>query len=246
MESIQGVRTKLVLVSLNHGAIRVPLAQSLNYTPKITERNIYEFDNLELASVVTNFDGVDVSFDYLDSDSNLVDAMMNDADPTADVVIDNPSNYMKVYAFANMKGLETGKIFASVLMKNMRCKGAPYTEPVREEAKVTRDMSATNVLKIKGQAIAYDRIVKSTGFTGYDQVVPPNVSVDIKCAGTTPFAATLSKTAVKYDGTNYDLLVLKNGVEVTTGYTLTSTAFTPTAELGVADVWQVFYLYTDS
>lgn len=250
MELIQGVRTKLVLVSATHGAVRVPLAQSLNYTPKLTERNINEFDNLEIAQVVTTFDGVDVTFDYLDSDSKYVDAMFADVSPAAAVVIDDPSNYKKVNAFANLKGLDSGKIVASILVKSARAKGAPYTEPVKEEAKVTRDLSANNVIKVKGKAIKYDRFVAS-GWSGagtYGQSVPPNDSSDIVLPGTSGYSGALSKTAVPYDGASgYDLYVLKNGSDVTgvSGYEMTSGVFSVDVAPGSGDVWEVFYLYTD-
>jgi len=245
METIQGVRTKLVLVSGTHGAIRIPLAQSFNYTPRITERTINEFDNLEAAQVVTTFDGVDVTFDYLDTDSKLVDACFADADPTSDIIVDDPTNYQQVNLFANMKSLTTGKIFASVLAKSCRAKGSPYTEPVKEEARVTRDLSGTNVLKIKGAAILYTRILAATpAVTVYDQAIPPNAYTDLNFAGTTPFEATLAKTALSYNG-SYALWVLKNGVEVTTGFTATATKFEVAAEPATTDVWEVFTLYED-
>lgn len=244
METIQGVRTKLVLVSGNHGAIRVPLAQSFNYTPRITERTINEFDNLEAAQVVTSFDGVDVTFDYLDTESKLVDAMFADVDPASAVIVDDPTNYQSVHVFANMKGLETGKIFSSVLAKSCRAKGSPYTEPVKEEARITRDLSGTNVLKIKGAAILYSRILASVS-TAYDQAIPPNCYVDLAFAGTTPFEATLPKTGLLYNG-SYALWVLKNGEEVTTGFTVTATKFTVATAPAATDVWEVFTLYVDS
>lgn len=250
-ELIQGVRTKLVLVSYSHGAIRVPLAQSLNYTPKITERNINEFDNLEVAQVVTTFEGADVSFDYLDTDSKLVDAMFADVNPAADVVIDDPSNYQRVTGFANMKGIDSGKIIASILIKQGRAKGSPYTEPVLEEARVTRDLSANNVLKIKGNAIQYDRFV-SSGWSGagtYRQVAPtPNVNNDVVLLGVSGWSGSLTKPAVIYDGASgYNLYVIKNGVEVTdlTTYTMTSTVFAANALPSSGDVWEVYYLWKD-
>lgn len=250
MELIQGVRTKLVLVSYSHGAVRVPLAQSLNYTPKLTERNINEFDNLEIAQVVTTFDGVDITFDYLDSDSKLVDAMFADVDPGATVVIDDPSNYQKVNGFANLKGLDSGKIVASILIKQGRAKGSPYTEPVKEEARVTRDLSANNVLKIKGKAIAYDRFVAS-GWSGagtFRQSVPPCNGTDIVLPGASGYSGALTKTAVAYDGASgYDLYVLKNGTDVTgvSGYIMTSGTFEVTVAPDSGDVWGVFYLFSD-
>ena len=258
METIQGVRTKLVLVSGTHGAIRVPLAQSFNYTPKITERTINEFDNLEAALVVTTFDGVDVTFDYLDSDSKLVDASFADVNPASAVIVDDPSDYQQVNLFANMKSLSTGKIFASILAKGCRCKGAPYTEPVKEEARISRDLSGTNVLKIKGAAILYTRILANTpNASVYDQAIPPNAYADQNFSGYSGGSGVsgysgariaLAKTALVSDGASgYALYVLKNGVEAeATGYTMTSTTFEAIGEPLTTDVWEVFSLYADS
>jgi len=249
METIQGVRTKLIVVSYSHGAVRVPLAQSFNYTPRITERTINEFDNLEAAQVVTTFDGIDVTFDYLDSDSKLVEAMFADADPDADVIVEDPTNYKKVTIFANMKGLETGKIFASVLAKQCRTKGAPYTEPVKEEARITRDTSGTNVLKFKGAAILYTRIHLATGYSGYAQAIPPNAYTDVGTSGYSGAAVTFGETLLPYDGVSgYDVYVLKNGEDVTGvgAYSMNSTTFTVLEVLGANDVYEVFGLYEDA
>ena len=247
METIQGVRTKLGLVSFSHGAIRIPLAQNFNYTPSITQRTISEFDNLEAAQVVTTFDGVDLTFDYLDSDSKLVEAMFADVDPASAVVHDDPSNYKQVYIFANVKGLTDGLIFASILAKGCKTKGAPYSEPVKEEASITRDLSGTNVIKFKGSAIYYQRILADTPAVGvYEQAVPPNMNLDLNFAAISPYAATLVETAINcpYTGTYY-AVVLKNGVEVTTGFTMTATTFTVAAAPATTDIWEVFYLYAD-
>jgi len=244
METIQGVRTKLELVSYSHGSVRVPLAQAFNYTPKITARTINEFDNLEAAMIVTTYDSTDVTFDYFDSDSNLVDAMFADSSPAASIVVDDPSDYRRVYLMANVKALNTGKIFASVIAKACVAKGAPYTEPVLEEAKVTRDLTGTNCIKIKGAAMHYQRMLANST-TAFQQVVPPNVKLDLKFPSSGPFTVTNTKNAVQFDGVNYFVVVLKNGVEVTTGFTMTSTTFTVPTAPAATDVWEAYYLYAD-
>jgi hypothetical protein len=157
-----------------------------------------------------------------------------------------------------MKGLESGKIFASVLAKNCRCKGSPYTEPVKEEARVSRDLSGTNVLKIKGAGILYTRILPEGG-TAYDQVMPPNAYTDLAFAGYSGYSGVsgtsgysgakvaLAKTALVSDGVSgYNLFVLKNGSEAeATGYSMTSTTFEVLSQPAVTDVWEVFSLYAD-
>jgi len=273
METIQGVRTKLLVASYSHGVVRVPLAQTFNITPRITERSINEFDRLEAALVVTTFDAVDCTFEYFDSDSKLVDAMFNDQDPSATTVVDNPANYQIVNLFANMKSLATGLIFASVLIKQCKAKGSPYTEPVKEEARVTRDVTGTEVMKIKGAAINYLRILNATPDGDiYQQAVPPNAYNDMAFSGYSgysgysgisgygesgfsaysgcidPFGISLPETALLFGSTSgYAAYVLKNGQEVlSTDYIMTSTDFVIPREPLDTDVWEVWYLYTDT
>jgi hypothetical protein len=129
------------------------------------------------------------------------------------------------------------------LAKECKLKGAPYAEPVKEEATVGRDLSATNVVKVKGAGICYTRITADTT-SAYQQVVPPNAFADVKMAATTPYAATMPETGLLI-GSVYYLWVLKNGVEVTTGFTLTATTFTPSVAPTATDVWEVFSIFID-
>ena len=147
-----------------------------------------------------------------------------------------------------MKGIDTGLIISSVLCKACRAKGSPYTEPVKEEAKVTRDLSATNVIKVKGAAIMYARIHLATGYSGYSQAVPPNAYTDLGISGLSgAYRAFSGYTLIPYDGASgYDFWVLKNGEEVTTGYTMSASGFITTDPCGANDTWEVFGLYVDT
>lgn len=245
-ETVVGTRTKLLLVSKTHGIIRVPLAQSFDYTPRFTERTLFEFDNAEAALVVSSFDGVDIRFDYFDSDSKLVDASINDLDPGASVTVHDPSVMKKLNVILNVKG-EDGLIFQSIIAKEVRVKGITATEPVREESRVTVDGAAINVLRIKGAAMLYSRILAfAPDASVYDQVVPPNADTDQNFPVSTPFEITLDKASVVIDGgTKRDVIVLKNGEIETTGWTLTSTKFTLDDEPLDTDIWEVVTAYTD-
>ena len=117
-ETVVGTRTKLELISQSHGSIRVPLAQSFDYTPNFSERTIFEFDNDEASLVVTSFDGVDVRFDYLDSDSKLVDASLNDLDPSLAVTTHDPSVLKETQVILNVRG-EDGLVSQSIIAKYM-------------------------------------------------------------------------------------------------------------------------------
>ena len=246
-ETIVGTRTKLELISETHGAIRVPLAQSFDYTPGFTERKIFEFDNDEAALVVTQFDGVDIRFDYLDTDSKLVDASLNDLDPGATVTEHDPSVLREINIILNVRG-EDGLIFQSVLAKAVRIKGVTATEPVREEGVITVDGGSTNVLRYKGAGLLYTRILASVPDASvYTQSIPPNSATDKNFPGSGPFDVTLDETAVAInEAGDLAVLVLKNGEEIDTGFTLTSTTFTLSTTPVTTDVYEVITAFIDS
>lgn len=241
MDTIQGLRTKVVLVSNTHGAVRVGLQQTFSVTPRFTERTINEFDNLEPALIVTTYEAVDCSFEYLDSDSKLVDAAVNDADPGATVVLDDPSAYQPLNLFANSKSLTTGKIFASTLVKGCMAKGSPQTEPVKEEKRVTRDLTGLNVINIKGAGIYYQRMVSTA--PAFSQGAS-NAYADKAFFGA-PGSVMNVKDALLVNS-KYYLLVLKNSVSVTTGFSMTPHFFTLSSAPVSTDVWEVFYAFDDT
>ena len=239
MDTIQGVRTKVVLVSFGHGAIRVPLQQTFNITPRFTERTINEFDNLEPVQIVTTYEAVDCTFEYLETDSKLVDAAINDQDPAAAIVVDDPSSYQPVTIFANSKSLTSGKIFAGTLIKGCMAKGSPYTEPVKEERRVTRDFTGLNVLNIKGGGVYYQRMVSNA--PAFAQGAS-NAYADLTFSSN---KVTNAKDALVING-NYYMLVLKNGVITTTGFGMSRDWFNLNATPASTDVWEVFYAYDDN
>lgn len=246
-DTVVGTRTKLELISESHGAIRVPLAQSFDYTPLFTERKIFEFDNDEAKLVVTQFDGVDLRFNYLDTDSKLVDASLNDLDPGASVTEHDPSVLKEVNIILNVKD-EDGVIFQSILAKGVRIKGAATTEPVREESVITIDGGATNVLRYKGAALLYTRILADTPDASvYTQSIPPNSASDKNFPAVADYKITLDETAVAInEAGDLAVLVLKNGEEVDTGFTLTATEFEIDSAPAATDVWEVITAYVDS
>ena len=248
-ETVTGTRTKLELVSKSHGIIRVPLAQSFDYTPRYDERTLFEFDNNEAALVVTSYNGAEVRFDYFDSDSKLVDAMLNDVDPGSTITVHDPSILKGIHCILNVKN-EDGKIFQSIIGKFIRVRGVSATEPVREESRITVDGTATNVLRLKGAGLLYSRILANApAVSVYDQAVPPNSDTDQNFpANPGPYEITLDEPSEEVEINNVlrrDIMVLKNGVATDTGWTLTATKFTVSAEPATTDVWEVVTAYLD-
>jgi hypothetical protein len=254
-ELIVGQRIKLEMVSFSHGAVRVPLAQSFDYNPQYTERKLFEFDNPATAAIIDVFDGVTVRFSYFDSDSNLVDAMLNDRDPTDTVVLYDPSTLLATNLFLNIKRETTGKIFQSVLINGFKASGVSTTEPVREESQVTVDGSCLNAYRLKGAAILYTRVLAASPDSGvYAQGIPPN-SWEDSAWDSGDDDVDLAKDAVAITGNPYGdsalvLLAVKNGVAVTTGFTAVSSMDTTTITLdespAATDIWEFYSAYLDS
>lgn len=246
IETVEGRRTLLEIVSQTYGAIRVPLAQQFQFTPDYQERRIFEFDNLEAAATVSTYNGCTVQFDYFNSDSKLVEAALNDQDPGSSVVVRDPSNLSEVYIMLNMRKQVDGKIFKSVLVKAVKINGYDTSEPVVEEARTTVAGVATNVLEFEGAGLLYTRILAATpDMAVYEQSIPPNSRADDNFPAMSTFDVTLAEDAVSING-SFAVLVRKNGAVVTTGYTVTATTFTVAVEPEDTDVWEVWTAYLDA
>jgi len=242
---VQGTKTTLELVSASHGIVRIPLAQSFDYTPQYSERKINELGRTEAVLTISTFNGADIRFDILDSDSKVADATFQDVDPASDIVVHDPSNLHEFHAVLNIKN-EDGVIFEAILAHGARVKGIASAEPVAEEARITIDGSCQNVRRVKGGAIMYARFVNDAT-TAYEQDNAVNSGEDIELTTTNTvgtFAVTLEVDA---DSNPIVLLVLKNGEEADPDtYTITTTTITLDTAAGNDDVWEVFAVYIPS
>jgi len=250
IEFIVGTKTKVELVSNTHGVVRVPLAQSFDYTPAFDERRIFEFDSDDAVAVVTNFNGVEIRFDHFDTESKLVDAAVNDIDPAATAPLDDPANYQDINLFLNIRKKSNDKIFQSVLIKGARLNGAAATEPVREESIISRSGVSTNVFRIKGVGIEYNRILlagssafaQGSANSQADKTATLNVSIFEVTTDNTPQVVVANSSDL--DGKAI-ILALKNGTETTVVSLTGSTIQIPQADFGADDVFEVFTTYID-
>jgi len=250
VEFVVGTETKVELVSRTHGAVRVPLNQNFDYTPSFDERRLFEFDRSDAIAVVTNFNGVEIAFSHFDSASKLVDAMVNDVDPSAVATLDDPANYQDLTLFLNIRSRSTKKIFQSVLVKFAKLNGAASAEPVREEGTISRTGISTNVFRIKGAALEYTRALRA-GSTGFAQV-SVNSAVDktaVLNAGNYEWTVDNTPQVFAANDTNLDgkalVLVLKNGAEFINATLTGSTVKIPEADFGANDVFEAFTTYVD-
>lgn len=250
VEFVVGTDTLFELISETHGAVRVPLAQNFDYTPAFDERRIFEFDRSDAIAVVTNFNGVDISFNYFDTKSILVDTVVNDLDPAASAPLDDPSNYKELHALLNVRDSD-GKIFQSVLCKFIRVRGSATTEPVREEATITRDGAATNVFRLKGVAIEYSRVLKvgSSAFTQGSANSRSDKTAAL-VSGNQEFSTDNTPVAITAADPNLNgnkiVFVMKNGEEYTGTITVTGSVVSiPDANFATDDVFEVFTAFVD-
>jgi hypothetical protein len=255
IEFIYGTQTKLELISQTHGAVKVPLAQNFDYTPAFDERRLFEFDRADAVAIVTNFNGVEIRFDHFDSISKLVDAMVNDVDPAATAIVDDPSQYKDLNIMLNIRSKTTNLIFQSVLAKNVRLSGAAATEPVREEAAIARSGSATNVLRLKGVALEYNRLLRdgsaafAQGSANSHADKEVTLADDLYSVDLDHVVQIVSASDPNLDGKSI-IYVLKNGSEyigatVTTADS-TSTIHIPEDDFGEDDVFETFTAYIDA
>lgn len=250
IEFIRGKNTKLELISAAHGAVEVPLAQNFDYTPAFDERRIFEFDSADAVAVVAEFNGVEIRFDHFDSDSKLVDAMVNDVDPASTAIADDPSHYQDLTVFLNIRKESSQKIFQSVLVQGCKLNGAAAAEPVREEATISRSGAAVNVLRLKGVAIEYNRALRA-GSTAFAQG-SANSHADVTATlsgGDYIFTLTHTPQTVVAKDSNLNgkaiIYVLKNNNEYTSATLIGSVVHIPSADFSANDVFEVFTTYLD-
>lgn len=251
IEFTVGTNTLLELTSLLHGTVRVPLAQNFDYTPSFDERRIFEFDTSDAVAIVTNFNGVDIAFTHFDSNNQLVDAMVNDLDPGAVALVDDPSRFKDITITLNIRRKSDNKIFQSVLAKGVRITGAAAAEPVREEGVIARTGVATNVFRLKGVALEYNRVLRS-GSSAFvqgssnsqsDKTTVTSGSDETFDVDNNPQVVEANDPAINGKSIIH---VLKNGDEYTGAISIVGTTVSiPTTEFATDDVFEVWTSYID-
>jgi hypothetical protein len=177
-------------------------------------------------------------------------------DPAATATVDDPSQYKDLCIVVNVRKKSDNTIFQSILCKGVRLTGAAVSEPVRDEATISRSGIAINVLRLKGVGLEYTRALRASS-TAFPQGAA-NSKVDVVAepnTGTGPVTAyhwsvtntpqTVSASDADLDGKAL-ILVLKNGAEYV-GATLTGSVISvPAADFGANDVFEAFTSYIDS
>lgn len=162
-----GQKAQARLITRSHGLIRPNLMDSFNFTPKLSNKEIPEFDNPVNALTYTTFDGGTGKIGYTESNQGQINAALMDLDPTVAVQMLNAAFYQPFDMFVNFKGLD-GLIKGSALLYSCTATGSPFDQAVKEAAKRTLDFTCLNGIMFPGLALQYTRARGATA-----QVAPP-------------------------------------------------------------------------
>lgn len=163
-----GQRNQLRIVTPNHGVIRPNMVDSMDFTPKLSNKRISEFDNLIDPLTYSTFDGGSGKFSYSESNQGQISAALMDLDPTVTTQMVDPARLANFEVFCNMFGLD-GKIKGSMLLFGCTPTGNPFQQAVKEAAKRSVDFECLNGLWFPGLAMLYMRARGAT-----TQQAPPS------------------------------------------------------------------------
>lgn len=225
-----GQDTKISIVSYSHGRKRVPLAQSLAFTPKKAVNIVGEFDDRYPVLTYETYEGVDVNFETLQADQIDLDAMIMDQDPNSAVINMDPANNGQVNIYCNYFGRNTAYQYGGEYAERCRLSGQPNTHSLKDATKRNQTFMGTRYFRIEGKtgfkaAIQYTRFVNVPAFVTAD---------DVAMTGSTgvfpnqPFPFPLAPTANNgvIGGTQNYIAAFKNGLPINGNANLGATDFT--------------------
>lgn len=147
-----GLDTKISLVSNTKGRKRVPLAQTLAFTPKKAVTAIGEFDNRYPVITYESYEGANVAFETFQADQVDVDAMMMDLDSNQAIIVEDPANNQVLKAiYCNFIGRNTGYQYGAEYIENCRMSANPTAHAVKSETKRTHTFEGTRYFRVGGK-----------------------------------------------------------------------------------------------
>lgn len=234
-----GQDTRIDIGSYSHGRKRVPMADSLSFTPAKTVTMIGEFDDRNPVLTFETFDGVDVKFGVTQADQSDVDAMVMDCDPNSPVISVDHSQTGQVHIWCNYTGRNTGYVYAAEYAEGLRVAGNPTTSSLKSATTKSFDFKGTRYVRVEGKtgqkaSIQYNRFVKTPVFATADDIA------FVAQVGTFP---KLPVALPNYGGatTTPCLSVVKNGTILDPSkYTITGSTITMVDTLVTGDVVEVW------
>jgi len=236
-----GKDTRIDICSQSHGRKRVPMAQTLSFTPTKAVTLVGEFDNRYPVTNFETFEGVDVAFEVTMSDQNDVEAMIMDTNLDSNVIQNDPAQHQPVTIFCNYTGHNSGYGYAAEYAEGLRVSAFPTTSNLKDATKTPYSFKGTRYLRVAGKkgqkcSIQYDRFTRGT----VPVVTADDNPLDSNGAGTFDKLPITLPLAGGANGPNY-IRVKKNGQIVESGFTIVSSTFTASgiADQDIYEVWTV-------
>ncbi len=242
-----GQNAELSLVSQSHGRFSLGYCESFEVEPQHTQKKLFFFNKKE-GLPISILEGGAGRFGYLESEEMFILGTLLDKNVrNMDVINDEPAAYQEFQIILNAKN-NMGVLDMGVLVKRCRAAGNPASMTPRDEQHGTFGFQAATRYLVKGAGIGYARITHATpavGVTVTDEdlqfVTPVDPLVD-------PFTATLTNVPALINiedalTTRLYFYVLKNGVEIKTGFTLSALGVFNVMGVANTDIYEVFYAY---
>ena len=251
-----GNDTRISLCSQSHGRVRVPLAQTCTFTPKMASGMVGEFDNRFPVMTYGTYEGVTVAFEHFLADNGDINAMImdtnpfNSVQPMLEAVAVMNQERVWVNYYSPTLGYQYGFDYANRLVMS----GNPNSQTIKDPAKITKSFEGAVHFGAVGKtgqvcSLQYVRFVGSApAFKTPDDILMvggigtfPNAPVAIPL----PTQANMGVTQNYVDA--YKNSAQINGNPVQDGvsgqpvdFTISGTTFTPyVAPNGTTDVYEV-------
>ena len=133
-----GMDTKINLGSFSHGRLRVPLAQTCSFTPKLTTAIVGEFDNRFPVMTYGTYEGCTTSFEHFLADTGDVNAMIMDTNPAAVIqpMIEPLAVMNETRLWVNYYSPKLGYQYGCDYANHLVLSGGPNTQTIKDPTKL--------------------------------------------------------------------------------------------------------------
>ena len=247
-----GQDTKISLCSQTKGRLRVPMAQTAVFTPKMSVGMVGEFDDRFPVLTYGTYEGCTTSFEHFQADTGDVNAMIMDTNPFGNIQPMSEAlavmcqEKMWVNYYSPTLGYQYGFDYANKLVLS----GNPNSQNIKDPAKITKTFEGAvhiGAIGKTGQACALQYVRFTCGspaFVTTDDVVMtggnttgafPNVPVAIPL----PSEANLGVSQLYVDAYKNGKQINGNSNLGSVDFTITGSNFLPTVAGVATDVFEV-------
>lgn len=255
--TVRGTLTELFGVTKTHGAIQLPVTQTVSLDWKFATNSLGEFATNKDVFVSQSFKNVEGSFEMFLTDLVTLYNLIMDLPPALST--QTPVAFLPEQMYGvpfNLFGnayhqFTTGTKFEGFMLTQCKVMSISESRPLDNDAKVTVKILANWGSKTEQGAIRYNRLVSSAPVYSSTNPQPSDISVTgghIWYLDRTAVAIPLPGTGTT---TQVDLASFKNGLQIyptfgtSTVYTINyGNQWTYPGTVASTDVFETYYLYS--